>query len=274
MLTKRGIAIPESVSKTRMNFDPDSDEYYLNRVKVLNDTAGKLTGYNCSKCKNKGVIYTLSENRREINSRDCSCLEIRREIQRIKDSGLENLSKKCTFRNYKVTEKWQGNTKERAKRFVDQYSESWFFIGGQCGCGKTHLCTAICTELMKRGLAVRYMVWNEEVQRLKSFINETAFDSMIKPFLNIGVLYIDDFFKTKKGESVTTADVNMAYKIINHRYNANKTTIISSELSTVDIIAIDEALGSRIVEMVNDKYNIFIKPDPKKNYRYKKEDFI
>lgn len=257
-----------------MNFDPDSDEYCLNRVKAFNDTAGKLTGYNCPKCKNKGVVYTLSENRREIIARDCSCLEVRRERQIAEESGLGKLIDKCRFDNFDTGERWQANIKERAKRFVNQYTESWFFVGGQCGGGKTHICTAICTALIKNGIATKYMVWTDKVQRLKSIINKPEFSEEIKPFLEVDVLYIDDFLKVQKGENVTTADVNMAFRIIDYRYKAEKTTIISSELSTVDIIALDEALGSRIVEMVNDKYNIFIKPDPKKNYRYKKEDFI
>lgn len=53
------------------------------------------------------------------------------------------------------------------------------------------------------------------------------------------VFYIDDFIK----ETVTDADINIAFELLNARYNDHeKLTIISTEKS------IDEALGSRIYE--------------------------
>ena len=36
--------------------------------------------------------------------------------------------------------------------------KGWFVTTGRSGAGKTHLCTAICGELLHRGLPVRYML--------------------------------------------------------------------------------------------------------------------
>ena len=45
----------------------------------------------------------------------------------------------------------------------------------------------------------------------------------------------------------TAADVNLAYEIINYRYNnRDKITIISTELTIGGLCEIDEALGGRI----------------------------
>ena len=245
------------------------------QIDVYNNTPGSLPDYDCSKCLNKGLIEVLSKDDwygEEIYravTRECECVKIRREIQRLKSSGLSRLAKNNTFKNFKVSEQYQKFIKNTAQEYVKDFSDNWFFIGGQSGCGKTHICTAIVTTLIKAGMTARYMVWVEDCPTLKQFINDKSFDKLIKPYLSVDVLYIDDFLKTRQSEVISTADVNMAFKIINHRYNAGLFTVISSELSIDNIIVIDEALGSRLVQMTGDKYNLFIEPDPRKNYRYK-----
>ena len=63
----------------------------------------------------------------------------------------------------------------------------------------------------------------------------------------IPVLYIDDFLKCK-GEP-STGDLNLAFELINGRYNNEKLrTIISTERSIENVLDFDEALGSRIYE--------------------------
>ena len=81
------------------------------------------------------------------------------------------------------------------------------------------------------------------------------------------MLYIDDFFKVKRGEQPTAADVNIAFEIINFRYNDfDKITVFSSEISTGDILKIDEALGSRIISRCG-RFNQFVGYNIDKNYR-------
>lgn len=279
ILAARGIRVPADIP-TPTSYDPTSKEYLIERAKAANSIDGHLVGYNCPRCKNRGyyavvVPSTSHEGSWEEISRECSCMPARRELARIKASGLERLGNKCTFRNFKATKQWQKELKERAEEYASTATGSWLFFGGQPGSGKTHICTAIGMDLIKKGAAVRYMVWPDEIPKLKAYVNEISFDSLIAPYKQVAILYIDDFLKTKKGEQISTADVNMAFRIINSRYNAEMITIISSEYSLKQIIELDEALGSRIAEMTDDRYNLFIAPDPKKNYRYgKKGDFI
>ena len=60
------------------------------------------------------------------------------------------------------------------------------------------------------------------------------------------MLYIDDFLKGR----ITDADINLAFELINARYNRRETaiTIISSELDLGTVTKLDEALGGRIYE--------------------------
>lgn len=273
ILAARGIQVPAGIP-TPTSYDPNSKEYILERAKAANSIEGHLEGYDCPKCKNRGyyaivVPSDLQEGRWEEVNRECDCMPARRELARIKASGLERLGNKCTFRTFKTEAKWQQKLKDIGKAYAADTSKSWFFIGGQPGSGKTHICTAIAMELIKKGAAVRYMVWPDELQKLKAYINELSFESLIEPYKRVSILYIDDFFKQRRGELVSTADVNMAFRIINYRYNAELVTIISSELSVEQIIRIDDALGSRIAEMTQRKYNLYIDSDPQKNYRFK-----
>ena len=88
------------------------------------------------------------------------------------------------------------------------------------------------------------------------------------------VLYIDDLFKIGKGQDgrkqrPTSADVNLAFEILNYRYNKPTCiTIISSELYAEDILDIDEAIGSRIYERAK---IVNISNDRAKNQRIKNE---
>lgn len=231
----------------------------------MNDMPGQLTGYNCDKCKNNGVIYYEKDGYEYF--RECECMKVRHSISRIEKSGLKNSLNKYTFENYEANEQFQQYIKTKASNFLSDFKENWFYIGGQVGCGKTHICTAIVGELLNQGKEARYMQWRDDVVKIKANANTDDYNRLIEPFKNVQVLYVDDLFKTEKGKMPTTADINIAFEIFNYRYiNNDLITIISSEKTISEIIDTDEAVGSRIYEM-SQKYCIGIKPDRNKNYR-------
>lgn len=231
---------------------------------VINELEGNLPYVNCPKCKNKGVIYYEKDGYEY--SRECECMRIRRSYQQIEKSGMKDILIKYSFPTYNAETEWQKDIKSKAERFVKS-PERFFYIGGQVGIGKTHLCTAIVGQLIKQGNEARYMQWRDNVVKIKQNANTDQYNSLIEPFKTVKVLYIDDLFKVKKGENPTPADVNIAFEVLNHRYlNDGYITIISSEKTGKELIEIDEAVGSRIVEMSGD-YFINIGHDTKKNYR-------
>ena len=77
---------------------------------------------------------------------------------------------------------------------------------------------------------------------------------------------IDDFLKSNSNNSKFSDELNFAFEIINSRYNANKKTIISSELPISDINKYDSALAGRIAEK-SAGFTIQIQKDDNKNYR-------
>ena len=250
----------------------ETDEERVQReTDCLNAIQGKLEGLNCTKCNNKGIVYV--RDGLYIASEECSCMKIRREKQRIEQSGLAPLMSRYTFDNYETTEQWQQTIKTGAKQFIHEHDQKWFFIGGQPGLGKTHICTAIVSEFLKQGIESRYVIWKEEAGKLKNIILDDSYAVQMRKLQRVPVLYIDDFFKTAKDDSgqrrlPTPGDINVAFELLNYRYNNNCITIISSERTTGELLDCDEAVGSRIYERSKD-YCFNFSPDRKKNYRLK-----
>lgn len=244
--------------------------FFQQQVDFDNAKSGTLDetdGYKCNKCKNKGWIARLSEQGSEIK-KDCECMKIRDTLKRAQRSGLGNILSDFTFEKFNDKYEWQKDIKSKAKAFCADDCAKWFFIGGQPGSGKTHLCTAISAFYIKAGYDVRYMIWREDGQRLKALANSVDYTKNINYFKSADVLYIDDFLKTKQGEQPTAADINLAFEIINHRLinSGEKITIISSEKLLSDILNYDEATASRIYQLTGD-YKIYIPKDSKKNFR-------
>lgn len=219
------------------------------RLRAANSRPGKLAGFDCPKCLNRGYSVKLGENG-ELISVPCECMETRKSIQALKKSGLENLIEMYRFGNYVAEEEWQKTALEDAKKFAADPGNGWFILGGVPGSGKTHLGVAICRELMMSGRSTKYMMWRDEITNIKAAVtDEEEYNRLVDPAKRASVLYIDDFFKVGGGRLPTSADISVAFEILNYRYvNKGKTTIISTELSMNDLLTLDEAVGSRIYE--------------------------
>lgn len=255
-------------------FKMDSEETTRYKAMVYNNKQGSLEGYNCPKCKNRGDFAIAEDGYYSL--RDCDCLSIRKTIRLMERSGLGNLLKIYTFDKFECKEDWQQYIFDKAKAFVND-DKSWFYIGGNSGSGKSHLCTAIVKELLKQGLQTKYMLWLDESVALKQLLTDgEKYSRLMDEIKNAEVLYIDDFLKTGKNEEPTQADIKLAIEILNYRYNKARSdrsrrwkTILSSERSIGEILEYDEATGSRITEMTKPDYYLYIAKDKSKNYRLK-----
>lgn len=209
---------------------------------AINSLPGALGYYDCPECRNKG--YIVISDGKAISYRDCGCMAKRRIMRRMHESGLESIIRDYTFASYRASEPWQKDMLKRAQQYAAE-PRGWWYVCGTPGTGKTHICTAICGALLKRGQDVRYMLWREDVPRLKALITDAeAYEDEMQKLKDASVLYIDDFFKG----SITEADKNLAFELLNARYNRRAITIISSERTIEDVLDIDEGLGSRIHE--------------------------
>lgn len=240
---------------------------------------GQLGGIDCPKCLNRGFIMTAVEvkaGQYETRVHECGCMVVRRNIRRLERSGLKDVTRMYTFKKYKTDENWQERIKLAAMDYVTSVKNGengWFFIGGQSGCGKTHICTAIAVQFLKSQMDLRYMVWRDEARKLKAVANSPEYTEMLNEFKQVKVLYIDDFLKSGRDSlgnmKPTDADVALAFELLNYRNNnRDLLTIISSELTLEEIADIDEAIAGRIAQNA-ERHRLVIARKPGRNYRLK-----
>ncbi|MBR4049171.1 MAG: ATP-binding protein [Clostridia bacterium] len=241
----------------------------FSREKVLemqcageNAERGTLLGYDCEKCLNRGYISYIEDG--EIQKRTCECMQTRKYIKRAADSGIGELLKVKRFGNYTVSNAEQLNAKQLVIEYAKSDTDKWLFIGGQKGFGKTHLCVAAVRKLLVN-TPVQYIVWEREIDRLleMGFSRYDEREDIIKSWENAPVLLIDDFLRFEQPDR---KELRIAFSLINHRANKNLRTIISSQLTTARLIALEEAIAGRIIEKCG-KYVISVEYDLAKDYR-------
>ena len=263
---------------TERSFEkPDFRQMVQLRVDDYNARTGELDqqdGYNCNLCKNRGRTAFVKEEYGIPNEwfRECKCWETRSSIRKMRASGLGNVIKEKTFDRYQATEPWQQALKAAAVAYAKEPA-GWFFMGGQPGCGKSHLGAAICRHFLLAGRAVVYMSWLDDAAQLKGSKSDGSYTDLVARYKEAEILYIDDLFKTEERDGVkqppTGADIRLAFEIINYRYNNPALlTIVSSEYYAGQLLDIDEAVGSRIIEMAGgNSFNIA--KERSRNYRLK-----
>jgi len=233
-------------------------------AELSNRQPGSLTGLDCPLCLNRGYSIVVNSQGNRV-AKDCSCMKQRRTLKYLEKSGLAKVLNIYTFDTWQVKEQWQLHFLTVAKDFAER-PKGWFCVTGRPGTGKTHLCTAICGELLQKGMEVRYLLWRDYSTQAKAVVNDQdAYLELMEPYKRVKVLYLDDLFKTGKGQEPTTADCNLAFELLNARYaDPDKLTIISSERTMGNLLDIDEAIGSRIYERSKDHY---VDTSGRKNWR-------
>ncbi len=263
----------ETFNKYYSPGNSSSEERKRQHLEFLNSEEGKqnlINGYNCRACRNRGFIYKYDEEGNLVQ-KECSCSVIRTAYKRIVRSGLEEAIETLTFDNFKASEDWQKEIKQKAEQFCVDIPAKWFYIGGQSGSGKSHLCTAIASHYLWEGKDLRYMPWASESKRLKQIVNDISYREEIGKWKEAPVLYVDDFLKVEYGGNPTAADMRLAFELIDGRlYDRQKITIISSERTLKEHLSAgaDEATIGRIYQAAG-KYNLDVPRDRKKNYRFK-----
>ena len=238
-----------------------AEEWAERRAAAYNGREGELGYLDCPKCKNRGDYAVAVDG--EVKIRTCPCMIKRENMRRLSESGLSDVVMEYTFSAFETPDSEYQGCKDKAMEYTRAGAGQWLFATGKPGSGKTHLCTAVAAGLIRQCYDVRYVIWREIAPRLKALVNEREqYETEINTYKTVDVLYIDDLFKGP----VSSADINLAYEIINARYGVKELrTIISTERSMQDIIGIDEALGSRIYQRSKN----FIIQTPKQNWRLK-----
>lgn len=221
------------------------------------------TKYLCDKCKD--VTYILVDDK----AIPCSCKEIRQAERMLSKSGISEEFAKKTFENFDFSRNVQVlNAYTKAIEYTKDFQnikstrKNSIIFMGSVGSGKSHLSFAAANELMKNGVGVIYMGYRDCIMKIKQQIMDAEnYDKIMSTYKNCKVLLVDDLFKG----NITSSDLNIFFEIVNHRYFNNLPMIISTEMFMSDLLKIDEAIGSRILEMCGD-YSVELRGS-RLNYR-------
>lgn len=226
---------------------------------------GKSTNqmsFECEICKDEEWIYDTKTN----TARPCKCREVKQYKRMLLSSGISKDFLKIGFREFgtKGMHETVVKAKEAAILYYQNFNEirnvrknSITFLSKNIngiktgvGAGKTHLSIALANNIMKKhNVGVLYMPYRDVITKLKqNMIDEEYYQREVNKYKNASVLLIDDLFKGK----VNDTDINIMFEIINHRYLNKKPIICSSEFGKDELIAFDQATGSRIIEMSKD----------------------
>lgn len=257
------------------------DGYYISTIQS-DKTWIDGDGYDCPLCMNRGDTLHYREENGSVYeySVPCKCMAIRKSIWRMKKSGLEESIRVNTFKRFEATEAWQQSMVSLAQRYISEGAKSgrWLYLGGQPGCGKTHICTAVAAKLLHEKPLI-YAVWPQISKKLKAIVNEAEeYEREVSKLQEIDVLYFDDFFKpvtdsTGKRQPPTPADMRLAFEVLNYRYINKLPTILSSEWYINELVDMDEATASRISERCGE-YAMMIGRDKTRNHRFKMSNVV
>lgn len=204
--------------------------------------------YKCDKCKD--MTFLLLEDG---TAKECECRALRIAEEKLKISGVSEEFRQMRFENFSYERSVETiDAYLKAKSYSKNFSEiraarqnSIMFLG-QVGSGKTHLSMAIANSLLDKSIGVIYMPYRDSITKIKqSITDEINYNKEMELYKNAQVLLIDDLFKG----NVTGADINAMFSIINYRYMKKLPIIVSSEKNINELLVIDEAISSRLIEM-------------------------
>ncbi|MBE7025377.1 MAG: AAA family ATPase [Ruminococcaceae bacterium] len=250
-----GVGTPESVAES---YARETEKLTAEKRMLLREAgfgADYLdVPYTCIHCKDTGMH----------DGKLCSCyLTLLSEVMTA-ESGMGKLLLKQTFDTFDIRlyadTPMEGHTLSPRKNMesilntcrhfavnFEKHSDS-LLLYGNSGLGKTFLSSAIANDLLSRGISVLYQSAGQIVELLSDARfgrNESETRSVLKAQLLKADLLIIDDLGTEFMNSMTEADI---FSVVNGRILAEKSTIISTNLSLSDIGRVySERMLSRIL---------------------------
>ena len=200
------------------------------------------SNYKCNKCRD--LTFIINDG----VATPCECRIVKEAKDILRKSGISeefrNKNDSQAINAYNKAIKYSNNF-----HIIKNNTQNSIMFMGQSGSGKTHLSLSIANVLMDNGVGVVYMGYRDVITQIKqNIMDEVYYNKIMNRYKNAKVLLIDDLFKG----SISKSDINIMFELINHRYFNKLPVIVSTELSIENLVNIDEALGSRLIEMSKD----------------------
>ena len=197
----------------------------------------------------------------------CQCRLAEQEARRLTDllevSNLRHLAR-MTFDTF--LPEGQGLTEVKRRNLRHAYDlarafaaepQGWLFFLGGFGCGKTHLAAAIANARLGRGEPALFVVVPDLLDYLRATFapgSPTSFDERFQVLRQAPLLILDDL----GAQSSTSWAQEKLYQLLNHRYNTQLPTVITSNHRLEDM---EPRLRSRLVDPALVTMYTFLAPD-------------
>lgn len=222
-------------------------------------------GMDCPKCLNRGVIARIGDDG-YVRMVECDCKKKRSQARQACLTGIpEAASKKMTFETFDVKAEWQSKMFERAENFL-MSDAAILFLGGQTGCGKTHLGVATSNAAVRVGIQTLMISWPSASKSLKSKANSPEYFEEIAVYKNADLLFIDDFLSA--GGAPSSADISIAAEIVSERLALRRRMIICSPYTLRELYHLNPKISGEIYENAKGFYFNVVR-DTSKDFRLK-----
>lgn len=212
--------------------------------------------YECNTCLDTGFV--------DNGERLCTCMRRALVMAGYESSGIGYLMERQTFENFSLQyykdpadKRNMEHVLQTVRRYVDVFSDTksqnLLFLG-QTGLGKTHLSSAAAKCLIDRGFDVLYetaqtMFGDFEDERFNRAYNTGAEERKTDRYFSCDLLIVDDL-GTELSNQFTASCL---YNLINTRYNAGKSCIISTNLTHGEI---EKRYSQRVLSRLLGQYQI------------------
>ena len=207
----------------------DSTILAVNKFEIEHESCKNCKGDTCQRNFNEPILI-WNDGKATLEHRYCTVRhKYFKQLQlekRVTSSEIPQRYHGKTFEDYIETDS-NKDALDCAKWILDN-NEFGLLITGGCGCGKTMLSAIIANESIKRGRTVLFATVPDLLNNIKrKFNSESGTEDIVKSIKNVDVLVLDDFGVEKMTDWVAET----LFTIINERYNNQRQTIITSNLT-------------------------------------------
>ncbi len=180
-------------------------------------------------------------------------------------SGLPEELKDKTLTNFEYSESWQRQALESAVSFAKNPA-GLLFLGGQSGCGKSHLAAGIIYYVSKSGSQPPlYYSWPELLAAVRRSTRDWKAADIRETLKDCRAVVVLDDFLAAPNSRPTTAALETAFEIVSARVANKRPTVLASPYTAEKINALYSVLFKKIVRAAGDLL-ISIDPDESKDY--------